>query len=255
MKTFKTIEELVEFVNDRENIETLDSGEVAIRDWNEDAKALRKYWKNHEQVTSDKKAWDSQKEELTQRIAELTEQLDSTSNELAGLKEVNYGDDKKMLQKLNADIVCIKAKNTILERQVATIPDLKRKVEEWNSSRILEAARKAAAYYNVPQNIIDDPDFKTIVVSDLTIDDIGNVFVKDDNLQSAHDYIAAKQKDRPHWKPMPNENSGGSGMISDDQAAVASLFSQGGSNVKYTQPAGRDDRLTDDLAAVAALFG
>ena len=32
-KTFKTVEELIEFVNDQENIKTLDSGEVTLKDW------------------------------------------------------------------------------------------------------------------------------------------------------------------------------------------------------------------------------
>ena len=47
MRTFRTFEELIEFVSDQENIETLNNGEVTIKDWNEDAKALKKYWKEY----------------------------------------------------------------------------------------------------------------------------------------------------------------------------------------------------------------
>ena len=171
MRTFRTLEELIEFVCDQENIETLDNGEVTVKDWSEDFKALQRYWKEYGQTTSDKKAWDIQKEELAQKVAELTEKLDSAHDELARLKEINCGDGKEMLQRLNADIAAIKAKNGLLEKQVATIPDLKKKVDEWNSSRIVAVAKKAAAHYKVPQNIIDDPDFEKVVVYDLTIDD------------------------------------------------------------------------------------
>ena len=44
------------------------------------------------QTANDKKAWESQKAEMTQRIAELTALLDSTQDELAGLKEIHDGD-------------------------------------------------------------------------------------------------------------------------------------------------------------------
>ena len=93
MKTFKTIDELIEFVNEPTNIETLDNGEITLKDWSEDFKALRKYWKQHGQTTNDKKARDSQMEELSQRVAKLTEQLDSAYDELAGLKAIHSGDD------------------------------------------------------------------------------------------------------------------------------------------------------------------
>jgi hypothetical protein len=255
MRTFKTLEELIEFASDQENSETLANGEIALKDWCEDFKALRKYLKEYGQTTSSKEAWESQKEELTQRVAELTEQLDSAHDELAGLKEITSGDDKEMLQRLNASIIALKTKNMLLEKRVAVIPDLQRKIDEWNSSRIVEEAKRAAAHYKVPQNIIDDPDFETIVTSDLTIDDAGNVFVKGDYLQSAYDYIATKQTDRPHWKPIPHGDSGDNGRVSDELAAIASLYAQGGSSGKRTQPISRDDRLSDELAAIAALFG
>ena len=255
MRTFKTLEERFEFVSDQENVETLDNGAITLKDWSEDFKALKKYWKDYGQATSDKKAWESQKEELTQRVAELAEQLDSAHDELARLKEINCGDDKEMLQRLNADIVAIKARNLLLEKQVATIPDLRRKVDEWNSSRIVEAAKKAAACYKVPQNIIDDPDFEKVVVSALTIDDIGNVFVKGNYLQSVHDYIAAKQRDRLHWQPLSDGNSSDASKVSDEQATIAGLFALNESSGKHIRPISGDAILTDEQVAIAALFG
>ena len=141
MRTFRTLEELIEFVSKSENIDTLDNGEVTIKDWNEDAKVLKQYWKNYGQATSDKKAWESQKAEMTQRVAELTVQLDSAHDELARLKEIHSGNGTEMLQRLNAEIIALKAKNVLLEKQVAVIPDLKRQIDKWNSSRIVEAAR------------------------------------------------------------------------------------------------------------------
>jgi len=185
---------------------------------------------------------------MTQRVAELTVQLDSAHDELARLKEIHSGDGTEMLQRLNAEIIALKAKNVLLEKQVATIPDLKRQIDAWNSSRIVEAAKQAAACLQVPQNIIDDPDFEMIVVGDLTIDEIGNVFVKGD-CSSVHDYIAAKQKDRPHWQPIPNGDS----QVHDEQTAIASLFSPGGSSGKRFQPIGHA-MLSDEQAAIAALF-
>ena len=261
MKTFKTIEEIMEFVSDTENIETLDNGEVTLKDWHEDAKSLRKYWKEHGQVTSDRKAWESHKEELTQRVAELTEQLDSVNNELAGLKEVCSGDDKEVLvQRLNAECNTAKSKIKHLETQVATIPDLKRQIDAYNRSRIIEAAKKAAVYHQVPQHIIDDPDFEKIVATDLTIDEMGNVFVKGDCLQSVYEYIAAKQSDRPHWKQDDSGDKQGQpiceyGAVSDEIAAIASLFSPGTSGGKPMQPISAGGFLSDDLIAIAALFG
>ena len=255
MRTFKTLEELIEFVSDQENIETLDNSEITLKDWNEDFKALQKYWKDYGQATSDKKAWDSQKEELTQRVAGLTEQLDSTRDELAGLKEINSGNDKEMLQKLNTDIVVIKAKNLLLEKQVATIPDLKKKVDEWKSSRIADAAKKAATNLGVPQNIIDDPYFEKVVVSDLDIDDMENVFVKGDYPQSVYDYIATMQRDRTHWMPVSQGDSGNNRKVSDQQAAIARLFAQDESRGKHTRPISEYTGMTDEQAAIAALFG
>ena len=255
MRTFKTLEELIEFVSDQENIETLDNGEITLKDWSDDFRALQKYWKDYGQATSDKKAWESQKEELTKRVAELTEQLDSAHDELVGLQAINSGDDKEMLRRLNADIVVVKAKNLLLEKQVATIPDLKRKVDEWNSSRIADAAKKAATNLGVPQNIIDDPYFAKVVVSDLDIDDMGNVFVKGDYPQSVYDYIAAMQKDRIHWMPVSQGDSGDNEKVFDQQATIASLFAQDESRGKYTRPISEHTGMTDEQATIAALFG
>ena len=255
MKRFKTFEELMDYVSNKENLEFLESGEVLLKEWNEDAKVLRQYQKRYGLATSDQKVRDSQTEALSQRVAEMAGKLDAAYNELAGIKAINYGDDKEMLQRLNAEIVAVKAENRRLEKQVATIPDLQKKIDEWNCSRILEAAKKAAACYRVPQNIIDDPDFESIVVSDLDIDDIGNVFVKEDYLRNAHDYIVAKQRVRPHWQPKSKDSFDDNGRIPADQVAIAGLYSQTESSKKYTPPIDRDDRMSDEQAAIAALFG
>ena len=255
MKIFKTFEELMDYVSNKENLEFLESGEVLLKEWNEDAKVLRQYQKRYGQATSDQKARDSQKEELSQRVAEMAEKLDAAYNELAGLKAINCGDEKETLQRLNAEVVAIKAENRRLEKQVATIPDLQRKIDEWNSSRIADVAKKAAVCCRVPQNIIDDPDFETVVVSDLDIDDIGNVFVKADYLQGVHEYIVAKQRVRPHWQPRSNNDSSDNGRIPDDQVAIAGLYAQSESSKKYTPPTGSDDMISDEQAAIAALFG
>jgi len=250
MKSFKSIEEIIAFVSDHENIETLDNGEVTLKDWNEDAKALKKYWKQHGQTTNDKKERDNQMEELSQRVGKLTEQLDSAYDELAGLKAIHSGDDKEMLQRLNTDLVAIKAKNVLLERQVATIPDLKRKVDEWNAARILEAVKKAAVARKVPQNIIDDPIFfEKAIVDEFTIDDLGNIFTKGDYPQTVDNFIIAMQRDRPHWQPLPSDSN-----VSDELAAIASLFSQSGSSGKHAQPVSGCARMTDEQSAIAALF-
>jgi hypothetical protein len=249
MKSFRTLEELVEFVSNPENIETLGNGEITLKDWNEDSKALRKYWKEHGQTADDKKAWESQKAELTQRVTVLTEQLDSANLELVGLKEIQSSGEMEVFRKLNAEIIAVRAANKLLEKQVATIPDLRRKIDAWNSSRIVEAAKKAAAHYNVPQNIINDPDFEWIVTNDLAIDDMGNVYVKGAYLQNEYEYIVAKQKDRPHWQPISDSNT-----VFDEHAAIASLFSQGSSSKNPMPSIGGNDRMTNEEAAIIALF-
>jgi hypothetical protein len=65
MKTFKTFEEIIEFVKDKENIETLENGEVTLKDWIEDHRALEKYKKDYGLATNEKKTLHSKKEELT----------------------------------------------------------------------------------------------------------------------------------------------------------------------------------------------
>jgi len=118
----------------------------------------------------------------------------------------------------------------------ALIPDLEAKVESYkaasNRSRILDAARKAAVSRKVPQNIIDDPDFETIVVNAFAVDEMGNILTKGDDPQTVDSYIATKQKDRTHWMPQSQGGTGndpiratsGDGMVSDELAAIAALF-------------------------------
>jgi hypothetical protein len=261
MKTFKTIEDLVGFVNNPENIETLNNGEITLKDWSEDFRALKKYWKEREQTASDRKAWESQREEFSRRTAEIQERLDSSLDELTRIKEIHSGDDKEVNLRLNADLTTAKSKILLLEKENAKIPGLQKKVDEWNASRILEAVKRAAVARKVPQYVIDDPIFfEQVVVDDFTIDDMGNIYTKGDSPLTVDAYIATKQKDRPHWMPRPQVGdsvrpAGGSGMLSDDEAAIASLFRSGVSSTTYSEPRRGYAHLSDDEAAIAALFG
>ena len=244
MKIFKTFDELMEYVSNHENIETLDSGEVMIKDWNDDAKALEKFKKDHGLATTDRKALRGKNEELTKKVAELSEQLDSVNNELAGLKEVHSGGDKDAVQKLIKEKSELLTKHNVaesklrdLEKQVSMIPELEKQVEGYkvanNRSRILEAVKKAAVLRKVPQNIIDDSlFFEKVVVDEFTIDDAGNIFTIGDSPQTVDNFIVAMQKDRPHWMPISQGGTGsdpirptsGGGMVTDEQAAIAALF-------------------------------
>jgi hypothetical protein len=262
MRSFQTIRELIEFVSDGENVVTLDNGEVTLTDWHKDAKALEQYVKNYRLVVNDQNEWESQRAELTQRVAELTEQLASANDELAGLKEFYIGsdsDDKKIIQRLNAAYTAAKCRIKHLEARVSVIPDLEKKVDEFNRSRIVEAVKKAAGLLNVPQNIIDDSDIMKIVVSDLTIDDWGNVVVKDDCTQTVFEFIAARQRVRPHWQPNgsvvpPMQSMSEYGAQSDGAAAIASLFSDSGSSFPSIRPANDYGARSDAEKAIAALF-
>jgi hypothetical protein len=262
MKTFRTTEELVDFVNNPENIETLNTGEITLKDWSEDFRALQKYWKEREQTASDRKAWESQREESSRRVAEMQERLDSSLDELTRLKEIHCGDDKEVNLRLNADLTAARAKILLMEKQNARIPGLQKKVDEWNASRILEAVKRAAVARKVPQYIIDDPIFfEQVVVDDFIIDDDGNIYTKGDSPLTADAYIATKQKDRPHWMPRPQEGTGNeqspNGYVAfpDDVSAIASLFRSGGSSTTYSESRRGYAHLTDDEAAIAALFG
>ena len=243
MKTFKTVEELIEFVSDKANIETLDSGEVTLKDWIELGNSAEKFKKDHGLALKDKETLKRQKEEANKKVAELTEQLETTKTELAGLQDIHASGDKEALQKLNkeksewiAKFNAEVSKNKALEQQVAVIPDLEKKVEGFqiasNYARIVDAVKKAAVQRKVPQHIVDDPDFERIVRDDFTIDETGNIFSKGDSPQSVDNYIAAKQKEKIHWNPVSAGGTGGDqmksisegGMIADDQAAIMTLM-------------------------------
>ena len=241
MKTFKTFEELMDYVSNQENIVTLESGEVILKDWNEDAKALEKYKKDYGSATSEKKALRSKNEELSKKVTELEEQLNSVGNELAGLKEVHSGGDKDAVQKVIKEKSDLQTKYNAIEAEhrdmKIRIPDLEKQVESYkaasNRSRILDAVKKAAVARKVPQNIIDDPIFfEKVVVDEFTIDDAGNIFTKGDDQQTVDNFIVAMQKDRTHWMPIsqggtgndPIRPSSGGGMVSDELAAIAALF-------------------------------
>jgi chromosome segregation ATPase len=243
MKTFKTIEEIIEYISDKENIATLESGEITLKEWVELGKSTEKYKKDHEQVVTDRKALRGKNDELTKKVAELTEQLNSVSNELMGLKEVHTGSDKDALQKLNkanseliGKLNAAESKNCDYEKQVSRIPELEKQVESYkaasNRSRILEAVRKVAAQRKVPQQFIDDSDFERLVVEDFIIDEQGNIFSKGDSPQSVDNYIASKQKEKHHWMPTSQGGSGNDpmksvsdiGTYTDAHAAIAALF-------------------------------
>ena len=212
MKSFKTVEELIEFVSDPANIETLDSGEVTLKDWIELGNSAEKFKKDHGLALKDKETLKRQKEEANKKLAELTEQLEMTKTELEGLQEIHSGNDREALQKLNKqlsektrELNSVIAEKRELEKQVADVPELKKQIETFqmasNRSLIVEAARKAAGQLKVPQYIIDDPDFERIVADDFTIDESGGIFSKGDSPQSVENYIATKQKEKPHWNP------------------------------------------------------
>ena len=240
MKIFKTFEELMDYVSNKENLEILESGEVLLKEWDEDAKALEKFKKDHGLATNEKKSLKSKNEELTTQNTELTNQLNSLKSEITGLKEVHKSGDKDAVQKLIQEKSELATKNSSLETEnrdlKALIPDLEQKVESYktasNRSRILDAARKAAVTRKVPQNIIDDPDFETIVVNAFAVDEMGNILTKGDDPQTVDSYIAAKQKDRTHWMPQSQGGTGndpiratsGDGMVSDELSAIAALF-------------------------------
>jgi uncharacterized phage infection (PIP) family protein YhgE len=269
MKTFKTIEEIIEFVSDKENIETLENGELTLKAWSDESKAFEKSKKDYGQATNERKTLRGKNEELTKKVTELTEQLNSVNNELSGLKEVQTGGDKDALQKLIKEKSELLTKNNAVEaenRDLKTlIPELEKKVESYkaasNRSRILEEKKKAAIARKVPQNIIDDPDFfEKVVVDEFIVDDMGNIFTKGDSPLGVNEYIAAKQRDRPHWK---QDGSGDKqvqpiceyGAVSDEIAAIASLFSPGTSGGKPMQSISAGGFLSDDLIAIAKLFG
>jgi alanyl-tRNA synthetase len=230
----------MDFISNQDNIEVLESGEVVIKDWNEDVKALEKFKKDHGLATTDRKTLRGKNDELVKKVTELTEQLNSVNNELAGLKEVHSGGDKDAVQKLIKEKSDLQTKYNAIETEYRdmkiTIPELEKRIEGYkeasNRSRILEAARKAAAIRKVPQNIIDDPDFETIVVNAFSVDDMGNIFTKGDDPQTVDNYIAAKQKDRTHWMPLSQGGTGsdpirpvsGNGAVSDELASIAALF-------------------------------
>ena len=187
MKTFQTVGELIEFVKDNENVVTLENGEVTLKDWIELGNSVEKHHKNYSIAVEEKKKSNSQKKELEQKIAEMTEQLDTVNNELAGLKAVQAGGEKEELQKLNkeksewiAKYNTSESKIKDLEKQVLLIQDLERQVESYkeasNRAIILEAVRKAAILRKVPSHIVDDSDFERIVVDDFIIDENGNIF-------------------------------------------------------------------------------
>jgi len=231
----------MDYVGNQENIEVLESGEVILKEWNEDAKALEKLKKDHGSAMSDRKSLKSKNEELSKKVTELTEQLSSVGNELAGLKEVHSGSDKDALQKIIKEKSDLQTKYNTIEAEhremKLAIPELEKQVENYktesNRSRILDAVKKAAVTRKIPQNIIDDPIyFEKVVVDEFVIDEMGNIFTKGDTPQTVDNYLVAMQKERPHWMPLSQGGTGndpirpasGGGMVSDELAAVAALF-------------------------------
>ena len=65
----------MDYVGNQENVEVLESGEVILKEWNEDAKALEKLKKDHGSAMSDRKSLKTKNEELSKKVTELTEQF------------------------------------------------------------------------------------------------------------------------------------------------------------------------------------
>ena len=232
----------MDYVGNQENIEVLESGEILLKDWHDDAKALEKFKKDHGSAMGERKTLRGENEKLTKKVTELSDQLTLVNNELSGLKEVHSGGDKDAVQKLIKEKSDLQTKYNAIEaeyKEIKTaIPELEKQVESYkaasNRSRILDAVKKAAVQRKVPQNIIDDPIFfEKVVVDEFSIDEAGNIYTKGDDPQSVDNYIVAMQKDRPHWMPLSQGGTGNDtirpassgGMISDDEAALISLFS------------------------------
>ena len=241
-KTFKTVEDIIEYLKDSDNIETLDNGVVTLKDWIELGNSVEKYKKDYGLATKDKQSLRKKQEEADKKVAELTEQLELANDELTSLKESQGGNDKEALQKaIKEKSEAIVQRNALetkvkeLEKNQSRIPELEKQVADFqtaqNRSIILEAVKKAAVKCKVPQHIIDDPDFGRIVVDDFSIDETGNILTTGENQQTVENYITTKQKEKPHWsavtvtvgnEPMKAISEGG--MIADEQVAIASLF-------------------------------
>jgi len=244
MKTFKSVEELLKFVCDESNIETLENGEVTLKDWYELGNSLESHKKTYDLTVKEKKTLKGKNDELTKQVAELTGQLESATTELTGLKEVHGSGDKEALQKLNKENSALKSQNNLLvseirekDKQLAGVPELEKKFADLqvasNRSIILDAVKKAMAQRKVPQHIIDDTDITRFVVDAFSIDDAGHIFSKEDMPQSVENYIAAKQKEKPHWSAVTvtagdevTRAIGGGGFMADEQAAIMAALPQ-----------------------------
>jgi hypothetical protein len=241
-KTFKTVEEIIEYLKDANNIETLDSGEVTLKDWIEIDTLAEKYKKDYGLATKDKMSLRKKQEEAEKKAAEIAEQLELVNGELTSLKEAQGGNDKEALQKaIKEKSEAIVQKNSLevkireLEKSQTRIPELEKEVAEYkaasNRSTILEVVKKAMSKNKVPSHIIDDTDIQRVLVDDFTIDEAGNILTKGETPQSVENYITAKQKEKPHWTA-PTVGAGSEtmkpirdgGMMADEQADIAALL-------------------------------
>ena len=138
MKIFKSVEEMIEFIKDSENIETLDNGEVTLKDQIELNNSAEKYKNDYGKATKDKHALRKKQEEADKKVTELTTQLDLVNDELISLKESQNGDNKEALQK------AIKEKSEAIVQRNA----LKVKIKEYekNQARITELEKEVADY-------------------------------------------------------------------------------------------------------------
>ena len=219
-KTFKTVEDSIEYLKD--NIETLDDGEVTFKDWFELGNLVEKYKKDYGLATKDKQSLRKKQEEADKKVAELTEQLELANDELTSLKESQGGNDKEALQKaIKEKSEAIVQRNALetkvkeLEKNQSRIPELEKQVADFqtaqNRSIILEAVKKAMAKCKVPQSIIDDPDITRNVVA-FAIDETGNILTTGENQQTVENHIIAKQKEKPHWSAV-TVTAGGEDMV------------------------------------------
>jgi uncharacterized protein (DUF3084 family) len=237
-KTFKTVEDIIEYLKDSDNIETLDTGEVTLKDWVELGNSLEKSKRDHKFAQNDTKTFRKKQEEADNKVAELTEQLDLVNSELTSLKESQGGNDKEALQnaiKEKSEAIVqrnkLETKVKELEKSQSRIPELEKEVADYkaatNRSIILEAVKKAAVKCKVPQHIIDDSDFSRIVVDDFAIDETGNILTTDESQLTVENYITARQKEKPHWSastvPAGNEamrGNGEGGTMTDEHADI-----------------------------------
>jgi chromosome segregation ATPase len=234
---FKSVEDAVTWIKDNLNLIKLEgSEEFSIKETVDAENALSKKVTDFDKEITEKKKLKERAHTAETKLKEAEAALESVNTELAGLKDIKGGGAEETLQKLNkekADLVtkinALEVEKRDLQKQVEELPTLKTQIENFkeqnNRSKILETLRKTAAEKKVPQHIIDQ-DFERLVVPDFTIDENGQIWTKDPTPKSVENYIAEKQKERPHWQP-PSQGANAQPGKTNTTAPVniAGLFS------------------------------